>query len=597
MRFSLVAWASFGFTALAGAQQLDPIKNMCIRFDHQSVVKNNTLYIDGGRQTFIDITNSSGKPEQTGKITQGYNTNLIAIDLAKSWDWKTNISTIALNKSANPETGTYPPVLSRGALYHGAEADENIYLWGGTTSDFNTSFPGYRSPLPSQYSLWSYDISTQTWGQYDTGLTVEIRPSSGSFTEARDQQLAFYFNGQLDSGSDIRTSSLGEETEVFIEGMIVINTANHTARNLSTKAVVGDYPRSRGQMEYCQGIGANGTLIQIGGNQKHANDYSNRSVVDLVPMDEVDIFDVSSLQNASTPDGVWYKQKTSGETPEGRLDFCLISASSPDGSSRNIYMYGGRSSNGTGDIFYDDIWVLSIPSFTWTKIYQGISPRYGHTCHRVGARTMITVGGASNNRYDELPCDWEVKGVGVFDISKAIWGSVYDADAPTYTVPAQVTATIGGDGNGGATMLQPVGGFTQEGLARLFNVPWTPPSPSDSKPKKHPIAVPIIGGIIAGVASLGLSTLLIFFYRQRIRAFLRRHRILAFFAGKEPVQEIDGTGKTQAEMMATNVCWELPASEKPAELGTPSEHAGTRSEKGGDSSPWTPPVTAQGTPF
>ena len=76
-------------TASISAQELNPIVNMCIRFDHQckkemtanvlkplmmirrfiAVVKNNTLYIDGGRETFIDVRRNGS---QYGSITEGY---------------------------------------------------------------------------------------------------------------------------------------------------------------------------------------------------------------------------------------------------------------------------------------------------------------------------------------------------------------------------------------------------------------------------------------------------------------------------------------------------------------------------------------------
>ena len=52
------------------------------------------------------------------------------------------------------------------------------------------------------------------------------------------------------------------------------------------------------------------------------------------------MFDVGSLYNATTPDGVWYKQKTTGQNgtdvPNGRVDFCLIMAATPDSSSYNM---------------------------------------------------------------------------------------------------------------------------------------------------------------------------------------------------------------------------------------------------------------------
>ena len=183
---------------------------------------------------------------------------LIAVNLSKSWDWRTNISETALTKQANTRTGISPPVLSRGAIYHGGDSTNNIYLWGGTTSYFNTSFPEFHPPLPSNYSLWSYDIVNKTWDKYDIGSQIQHRPSSGAFTEARDLHLGFFFNGQLDSGSDTQTQALGDDPKLFIDGMVVVDTSKKTARNLSTKAVVGDHPRSRGRMQYLEKIGGDG---------------------------------------------------------------------------------------------------------------------------------------------------------------------------------------------------------------------------------------------------------------------------------------------------------------------------------------------------
>ena len=53
-------------------------------------------------------------------------------------------------------------------------------------------------------------------------------------------------------------------------------------------------------------------------------------------MNEIDIFDIGSMSNASTLDGVWYKQTTSGQTPPGRQDFCIVLASSTYPSAHNM---------------------------------------------------------------------------------------------------------------------------------------------------------------------------------------------------------------------------------------------------------------------
>lgn len=212
--------------------------------------------------------------------------NLITIDLSQSWDWKTNISQKVITKKANPRTGsTSPNGLVRGALYHGMDIDDKIYMWGGTTSYLNTSFPGWESPFVPTYSLWSYNIVGGTWDQYDLTLNVPHRPSSASSAEVPELGLAFYLNGELDRGSergDDKDSGIGVNDKVFIPGMIVIDTQNQTARNLSTNAVVGDLPRTRGEMQYVPKVGKKGILVQIGGNQKRIGNFQDEGVGDLV---------------------------------------------------------------------------------------------------------------------------------------------------------------------------------------------------------------------------------------------------------------------------------------------------------------------------
>ena len=160
-------------------------------------------------------------------------------------------------------------MLSRGALFYGSANDSNIYLWGGTTSYWNTSFPGFEAPTPQQYSLWSFDTTTQRWDQYDLTLGSANRPSSGSFTDAKDLGLGFYFNGELDSGSEIETQTFGDGVKQLIGGMVVVDLVNQTARNLSTDAVSGDMPRSRGSMMYIHDVGSHGIVVHIGGNHQN----------------------------------------------------------------------------------------------------------------------------------------------------------------------------------------------------------------------------------------------------------------------------------------------------------------------------------------
>jgi len=50
----------------------------------------------------------------------------------------------------------------------------------------------------------------------------------------------------LDSGSEIDTEAFSDPVKQYLGGMIVIDTSNKTARNLSAKAVAGDSRWARG---------------------------------------------------------------------------------------------------------------------------------------------------------------------------------------------------------------------------------------------------------------------------------------------------------------------------------------------------------------
>lgn len=104
----------------------------------------------------------------------------------------------------------------------------------------------------------------------------------------------------------------------------------------------------------------------------------------------MDFLDVASINNDAS-NGTWYTQATTGSIPAARTDFCVITASAPDNSSHSIYLYGGRDK----DQVYDQIYVLTIPSFTWTKFIEGSLPLYGHTCHLV-AKSLDVDGGRNS---------------------------------------------------------------------------------------------------------------------------------------------------------------------------------------------------------
>jgi hypothetical protein len=103
-------------------------------------------------------------------------------------------------------------------------------------------------------------------------------------------------------------------------------------------------------------------------------------------------------------------------------------------------MYGGRDGvNG----YYDELWILTLPSFQWVLGYRGNSPRYSMTCHIVGNRQMVTIGGSNISSIKDN-CDNAVHGIGILDLTDLTWGTTYNAKASTYQVPKAVVDIVGG---------------------------------------------------------------------------------------------------------------------------------------------------------
>ena len=177
------------------------------------------------------------------------------------------------------------------------------------------------------------------------------------------------------------------------------------------------------------------------------------------------------------------------------------------------------------------------------------------------------------------PCDWQRKGVNVFDMSAATWGSVYSTKTSAYTVPSAVVSKIGGTGMGGAKAFQPVGGFEQKGLADLFNVQsggstsdengTTSPSSSsssESNSSRTRRLGAILGSILGGSTLTALAMFILLRNRQRLENL---HTEVAISC-----EEMDGgtSAQKRAEMMARDLCWEMPIrDEKPLEMLCPEQ--------------------------
>jgi hypothetical protein len=111
---------------------------------------------------------------------------------------------------------------------------------------------------------------------------------------------------------------------------------------------------------------------------------------------------------------------------------------------RQIYVYGGYpgSTKTSIDSVLDDVYILSIPSFTWIKAYTGkpLNGRRSHKCIKVLPDLMFIIGGQMQS--DQVCVDGMVK---VFNLNTLEFQDSYDpANYSSYQVPNLVASVIGG---------------------------------------------------------------------------------------------------------------------------------------------------------
>ena len=147
------------------------------------------------------------------------------------------------------------------------------------------------------------------------------------------------------------------------------------------------------------------------------------------------------------------------DIPNGRTEFCLGVSRAPDDSSFQVTLYGGTLENET---YYDDVWVLSVPSFLWIRVQDtdngeldtnGPSTgRKGHSCAMWEDSQMIVLGGMYATNAATKPqgqnhlsvCDTSYSPIRLLDTSTYSWKSQYTPNN-TYTIPSLVSAVIGGE--------------------------------------------------------------------------------------------------------------------------------------------------------
>ena len=364
----------------------------------------------------------------------------LSLDVSKSW---TDPRTVEFQAFEKPKSGIY----NFGTLWYDEQRNE-VFSFGGEETyldDDGKDNPGgpfadlstfKLTPRDDGLGIWTQNASESTTPFTQPGIT---RPFGGA--SAQSDTMAFYLGGYTSNRTSGRTKSL--TSFLPTPGLITYEFATGIWTNSSLDSTLPlGIPNGTiewGGMEYLPNFGPNGMLVIWGGETSDKTTYTPGA--EPRPMNSVALYDPVSK--------TWYIQQIAGPTPTSRSRFCSVSASDSRHLStvnrtgtHEIYMYGGYGSIlGPANQQYDEVWVLTLPSFTWQQLDSNHkSPRIGHTCHLVGKRQMLSIGGVDPSMTDgwKGPDYTNWNGLGVYDLSAATWSSGFNASADAYQRPVAV---------------------------------------------------------------------------------------------------------------------------------------------------------------
>jgi len=114
------------------------------------------------------------------------------------------------------------------------------------------------------------------------------------------------------------------------------------------------------------------------------------------------------------------------------------------------YLYGGAGTDPANSTGFDDVYILSIPSFQWIKWWPTQpgpgNPHHSMSCNVIDGAQMLIIGGTFPLTAD---CDaqesWATHNLnlGANNAHNAMW---YDfmPNLTSYTVPSEIIAKVGG---------------------------------------------------------------------------------------------------------------------------------------------------------
>ncbi|KAK5728185.1 hypothetical protein LTR17_012090 [Elasticomyces elasticus] len=521
------------------SSSFDPLNDYCRRFGHQTAVIGKRIFISGG------LVNYGGSiSDSTINYT---NTHLLYTDL----DYLTDDFP---TEYANLSKPSYVPSVSGGVLWADT-VNEVFYQYGG---EYN-----WTSPPPSQYTLWKYDAVFDTWNATGAGGIQSVSWGSGTVVDD-DRAIGFYYGGWQSNAT-----TLGWNGNALAQsGLVSYDMLKNTWTNTT---FIDNTPRAEGALFYIP-ASDKGMLVYFGGVQKNSNG-SYTGVVSSIPSCDEQLLTVSIGANEPNISiRPWHPEVVYPDHIRGHSQYApkILWWHVDLHLHRSSYLFGGLQPYGEQGVGFGDVWILSIPSFTWTQWYPGLNgsarfptaPNEHHSssCNVVLESQMLIMGGYFPNSSNEN-CDakniWGQHNLnlGNNDVETAAWYQ-YLPNVTSYQVPSTIVDAIGGSPTGGASLTTPAAGWSDADLAVYFTrsyiatsrtptrlIPAStsapPPATFSSVANHHSSVGPLVGGVVGDVAVLALLVLGIWICLKRSK----KKREAAFPPQQPgPMVELPGPG-------------------------------------------------------
>ncbi|KAF8244622.1 hypothetical protein K440DRAFT_490519, partial [Wilcoxina mikolae CBS 423.85] len=400
--------------------------------------------------------------------------------------------------------------------------DMALYLFAG--------LPNTGTPVDT---IWSYNTSTEKWKELAVAggkLNFGTRRNAWFASELM-RKRSFYLGG---SAISIQTIAR------FVKGLLVIDARDPSHLTWENKTVSGgdgeEVPSTfEGAMVYVP-KGKEGVLLGMGGydvrRRRPASRNAKPGEAIYRHMDQIYVYDIES--------STWYTVTATGDIPSDEAQFCAAVFSSPDGSSFQVYIYGGfclltSTTN-------EEVYILTIPSFRWIKVAtignleaelsSGAGKSLAH-CLAWRERTMFAVGGyigldTGHLGVNAQGCNQSYPPIRVLDTSELAWLTHYDFSSARqpYFVPKAVYNVIGGDPSGNAQLNSPEDGWKNQRLSTIFAQTAQSLMPTATTSNAHPTETgtpppkytgKIAGGVIGGVLGVVLIVGIVVWLRHRRR--------------------------------------------------------------------------------